>query len=107
MVPLTIMFPYLDPGSMVPCISVQLWGGGPPGFYVHQNSVDEVYVCWGARDAYQVPGLVRVGPKVHGVGRRPTPPGETQAPSGEQPAGVSMAVITQRQSPAANQHEAV
>ena len=99
MVPLTIMFPYLDPGSMVPCIGVHLSGGGPAGFYLHQNTVDEVYVCWGARDSYQVPGLVRVGPRTHSVGRRPG--------AGDDHAGVTISVITQRQSPTARQHEAV
>lgn len=99
MVPLTIMFPYLDPGSMVPCIGVQLSAGGAPGFYVHQNTVDEVYVCWGARDSYQVPGLVRVGPRTHSVGRRPG--------AGDDHAGTAISVITQRQSPSGNQHEAV
>lgn len=99
MVPLTIMFPYLNPGSMVPCIGVHLSGGGVPGFYVHQNTVDEVYLCWGSRDSYQVPGLVRVGPRTHSVGRRPG--------AGDDHAGVTISVITQRQSRLAQQHEAV
>jgi 3-hydroxyanthranilate 3,4-dioxygenase len=99
MVPLTIMFPYLDPGSMVPCIQASLHSGGPAGFYVHQNDVDEVYLCWGAQDSYMAPGLVRVGPRTHSVGRRPG--------MGDDHAGTVIAIITQRQAVSGDQREAV
>jgi rubredoxin len=94
------MFPYLEPGSIVPCIS--LFYGGPDsvvGHFVHANSVDEVLVNFGAVESYIKPGLARVGTKVHGVGTHSAKP---------EPDGfAAINVITQRHPTDAGQRETV
>jgi hypothetical protein len=94
------MFPYLDPGSIVPCIS--LFYGGPDsavGHFVHSNSVDEILVNFGAVESYIKPGVARVGTKIHGVGNmngKPEPDGFA-----------AINVITQRHPTDVGQQEAV
>ncbi len=88
---LTPIFPYLSPGSIVPCTA--LHRGGPyadMGHFVHYNSLDEVYINLGNRDFYAKVGIVRVGPNTHGVGERQHD--ATKDDSGL----VSLSVITQR-----------
>lgn len=79
------LFPYLDEGAIVPCISV--FRGGPGrryGRFQHFNTVDEVIMMFGSP-----PGMVFVGPKLHPVGA----PFEDV----EDPGSTSVALITQRQ----------
>ncbi len=88
---LTPMFPYLSPGSIVPCTSLSR--GGPyreMGHFVHYNSLDEVNVNLGNRDFYAKVGHVRVGPNTHGVGAR------QHDPDAKDEAMLSLSVITQR-----------
>jgi hypothetical protein len=79
------LFPYVDEGSIVPCISV--FRGGPGrryGRFQHLNSVDEVIVMLDAPA-----GLVLVGPKLHPVAA----PFEDV----EDPENSAISLITQRQ----------
>jgi hypothetical protein len=88
---LTPIFPYLSPGSIVPCTA--LHRGGPyrdMGHFVHYNSLDEVYINLGNKDFYAKVGIVRVGPNTHGVGER------THDSTVQDDAMVSLSVITQR-----------
>ena len=88
---LTPIFPYLSPGSIVPCTA--LTRGGPyadMGHFVHYNSLDEVYINLGNRDFYAKVGIVRVGPNTHGVGER------QHDASKDNSSLVSLSVITQR-----------
>ncbi len=87
---LTPIFPYLSPGSIVPCTA--LHRGGPyreMGHFVHYNSLDEVYINIGNKDFYAKVGIVRVGPNTHGVGER------THEEKDDREM-VSLSVITQR-----------
>jgi AraC-like ligand binding domain len=87
---LTPIFPYLSPGSIVPCTA--LHRGGPyrdMGHFVHYNSLDEVYINLGNKDFYAKVGIVRVGPNTHGVGER-------THEEKDDAAMVSLSVITQR-----------
>jgi len=94
------MFPYLEPGCIVPCVTLQDPGKrGAPGYFVHYNTVYEVNVCFGTSGSYQVPGGVQVGPYTHGVGVKPGQPAN--------PAMINIGVITQRQSVGLPQKEAM
>ena len=94
------IFPYLDPGSIVPCIS--LFYGGPGtnvGHFVHYNTVDEVVVNFGSVLSYIKPGIARVGVKTHGVGSFDT---------ADPPEGMgTINVITQRHPIGEAQREAI
>ena len=82
---LAALFPYTDAGSIVPCVSV--FRGGPGrryGRFQHFNTVDEVIMLFGG-----LPGLVRVGPKLHPV--------SAPFPDAEDPNAGAVALITQRQ----------
>jgi hypothetical protein len=69
------------------------------GYFVHQNTVQEVLMCIGAEGApYPFPGFVRVGPTTHPVGNKPG-----QAAS----FATALVVITQRQAVDEPQTEAV
>ncbi|SOE06304.1 hypothetical protein SAMN05518800_6941 [Variovorax sp. YR752] len=63
------MFPYDDPGSIVPCTSSFRGGPGSPsiGYFHHTNHVDEVAVVFGSSGDMRT-GDVFVGAKKHGVG---------------------------------------
>ena len=79
------LFPYVDAGSIVPCVSV--FRGGPGrryGRFQHFNTVDEVILMFTSPA-----GLVSVGPKLHEVGAPFDDP--------EDPKNMAIAVITQRQ----------
>jgi hypothetical protein len=79
------LFPYVDAGSIVPCLSV--FHGGPGrryGRFQHFNSVDEVISLF--TDPAR---LVSVGSKLHLVGAPFDDP--------EDPENMALAVITQRQ----------
>ncbi len=95
------MFPYFAPGSIVPCVALQDPGGrGPMGYFVHYNTVQEVNVSFGARDSYQVPGGVQVGPNTHGVGQKP-------GQAGNSGSMINIGVITQRQAVGEPQKELI
>jgi 3-hydroxyanthranilate 3,4-dioxygenase len=85
------MFPYLDPGCIVPCVTMHdaAWKG-EKGYFVHANTVQEVNLCFGSRDGYRAPGDVGVGPFTHPVGDKPGQPVNNNF--------INIAVITQRQS---------
>lgn len=90
---LTPLFPYFDQGSIVP--TVALFYGGDDGdyaYFIHDNTVDEVAIIFGAGDATRrgVSGLVRVSEHTHGVGNLLADP--------ENPASFSFVTLTQRQS---------
>ena len=105
------MFPYLGPGCMVPCTALHDAAyAGPMGYFLHENTVDEVNVNFGARSSFRRPGAVFVGPHHHGVGDKPPAhshgvgmkPGQSDLPD-----MVSISVITQRQSVDIPQREAM
>lgn len=95
------MFPYQDPGSIVPCVSA--FRGGPGrsfGVFQHFNTVDEVMVNFGSRGTAVRPGMVVAGPQLHQVGVRMSDPDDSEA--------CQISVITQRQAePGTPQHEHV
>ena len=94
------MFPYLDAGSIVPCVSVFYGGPGTNvGHFVHDNSLDEVFLNFGSVESYIKPGFARIGTKTHGVGSF-----ETADP----PEGMStINVITQRHPIGEKQRESI
>lgn len=96
---LTPLFPYTEPGSIVPCTTLhELSSSGPMGYFIHSNTVHEVNISFGTRDGYQLPGGCAVGPFRHGVG---------QKPGQENPKMMNLAVITQRQAVDVPQREAI
>lgn len=79
------LFPYLDEGSIVPCVTVQRGGEGRRyGRFQHLNTVDEVIMMFGTPG-----GLIFVGPKLHPV--------STPFDDPEYPFDATIALITQRQ----------
>lgn len=91
------LFPYTEPGSIVPCTTLhELATRGPIGYFVHSNTVQEINISFGTRDGYQKPGLAMVGPYRHGVG---------QKAGQENPKMMNLSVITQRQAVGVPQHE--
>lgn len=98
--PLAPMFPYLDEGAIVPCVSS--FRGAPGkryGRFQHFNTVDEVAVVWGASGAQRRGvGLIHVGPKLHMV-----QPMETADSTDD----TGLIVITQRQAVGKEQREEV
>ncbi|HXP93011.1 MAG TPA: hypothetical protein VN905_06035 [Candidatus Binatia bacterium] len=92
------LFPYTEPGAIVPCTTLQDPSDrGEMGYFIHSNTVHEVNVSFGARDSYQIPGGCAVGPFTHGVG---------QKAGQENSKMINLAVITQRQAVDEPQHEA-
>ena len=94
------MFPYLDPGSIVPCVSVFYGGPGTNvGSFVHVNTLDEVVLNFGSVQSYMKPGFARIGTKTHGVG---------SFDAADPPDGMSTVnVITQRHPIGAHQDESI
>lgn len=84
------LFPYLHPGAIVPCsASFESDGKTPTGYFLHENSVDEVAFTLGSNGRNRS-GDVFVGPRQHGVGYNSPEP------------FFALMVITQRQ---AEDHE--
>lgn len=111
------IFPYLGEGCIVPCVSMHDPAfKGPMGYFLHENTQQEVNVCFGARSSFRQPGQVFVGPLHHGVGAKPDPNEDHSAGDkhgvGEKPGNgdradmIAIAVITQRQAIATPQREA-
>lgn len=90
------VFPYMGPGSIVPCAAAfESDGSGTPiGYFLHENTVDEVALTVASNGKMRT-GDVFVGPKMHGVG------GTSEEPF------FSMMVITQRQLEEGKQAEAL
>ena len=89
------LFPYMGPGTIVPCCAaLQSDGVHSPGYFLHRNSVDEVVLNMGGKGGPRT-GDVFVGPREHGVG------GKSAVPF------FSVAVITQRQLDEGEQPESV
>jgi hypothetical protein len=112
------MFPYLGPGCIVPCSAMHDPDfRGAMGYFLHENTQQEVNVCFGARSSYRSPGQVFVGPMHHGVGEKPSPDSADEHLDkhgvGERPGNgdradmIAIAVITQRQAIDTPQYEAV
>ncbi len=92
------MFPYLDEGSIVPCVAT--FRGGPGkrfGKFQHFNTVDEVVIMFGAKGGRGRAGMVRVGPKLHQVGAPFEDP--------EDEGSLRVTTITQRQAIGEKQRE--
>lgn len=96
------LFPYLHAGAIVPTVAL-FWGrrNGDYGVFHHFNTVDEVVIIFGADGAAgrARTGLVRVNAKTHGVGNF--------LPDPDDPDVFAVISITQRQSEAETQSEAV
>ncbi|MBB6123095.1 putative RNA-binding Zn-ribbon protein involved in translation (DUF1610 family) [Sphingobium subterraneum] len=90
------MFPYTDPGAIVPCAAAfESDGKGTHiGYFVHENVVDEIVINY-ANTGRMRTGDVYVGPKEHGVG------GDSDE------AYFAVQVITQRQLEEGEQSEAM
>ncbi len=109
------MFPYLGPGCMVPCSAMHdpEWRSAM-GYFIHENTVNEVNLCFGARSNFRTSGAVFVGPMQHGVGQKPDPNfsgekhgvGEKRG-NEDRPDMIAIHVITQRQAVDEPQREAV
>lgn len=94
---LSPMFPYLHEGAIVPTGAVMRGAPGKDmGYFLHFNSVDEIFMCFGSNGGRYRPGQVAVGARTHGVGGRQ-----------EDPDQFSVMVITQRQAVAAAQSESI
>jgi len=62
------VFPYLDNGVIVPCLSVSLGGAGTQRFqFFHDNVVPEVLLCLAEKHGALKPGQMMVLPNLHGV----------------------------------------
>lgn len=84
------MFPYVEPGCMVPCLSLIYGGPGrDSGVFNHFNTVDEVAIVIAGHSSMRRPGDVFCGSREHVVGRFL----EHQ----EDPEAYFMVVVTQRQ----------
>ncbi|MDH7798264.1 MULTISPECIES: hypothetical protein [unclassified Beijerinckia] len=111
------LFPYLGAGCIVPCTAMhdpEFKGG--MGYFLHENTQQEVNVCFGARSTFRAPGQVFVGPLHHGVGDKHAPDDDHAGDKhgvGERPGNgdradmIAIAVITQRQAIDTPQREAV
>lgn len=98
---LSPLFPYLDPGAIVPCGGVfkgMPGMSGGVGNFQHFNSVTEIALCFGANGAHMRPGMARVGANQHAVGSMLVDPGD--------PANFCVLTVTQRQSETGPQNEA-
>lgn len=92
---LTPLFPYDGPGDIVPTAAALEDDGTDPGYFIHYNSVDEIYMCFGATGGKYRPGQVAVGAREHGVGGKMEPGNST------------IMTVTQRQAPEGPQEEAI
>lgn len=93
------LFPYLDAGSLVPCIAYLRGDTDDYGYFLHSNSVDEIVLCFGSRNGRLRTGQVAVGARTHPVA----------GPSGVEQEAESyyLMVLTQRQSTQSPQHESI
>ena len=99
---LTPLFPYVDEGAIVPTIAL-FYGGqkGDYGYFLHDNTVDEVAIIFGAggTTGRGVTGLVRTSARSHGVGNLLSDP--------TSPDSFSLVTITQRQATGEVQRESI
>jgi len=95
------LFPYADPGAIVPCVSSFRGGEGRSfGAFQHFNTVHEIMMNFGSHGAAPRPGMVATGPALHQVSIRMTDPNDDAA--------CQISVVTQRQSEdGASQNERV
>ncbi len=62
------VFPYLDDGAIVPCLSVSMGGGGAQKFqFFHENVVPEVLLCLAEQNSALNTGMMMALPNLHGV----------------------------------------
>jgi hypothetical protein len=99
---LSPIFPYVDEGAMVPTIAM-FYGNpdGDYGFFMHDNTVDEVAIIFGGGGTIGkgATGLVRASARSHGVGNLLSDP--------TSPESFSLVTITQRQAVGERQHESI
>lgn len=95
------LFPYLDAGAIVP--TGALLTGDPDdsywGQFFHYNTVDEVYVAFGANGSFLQSGQILVGQEIHGVNSTLRDPADGGS--------FALTTITQRQPEDRAQNEAV
>ena len=95
------MFPYHDAGAMVPCGAT--FTGDPSdsdfGHFLHYNTVQEVAVSFGARNAMTQSGQIFVTQQLHGVNSFLRDPADPDA--------FILMTITQHQSEEGDQNEAI
>jgi hypothetical protein len=95
---LTPMFPYVGDGDIVPCASILRGGPGCDAkAFNHENSVDEVAICFAAENSRLRSGFVHVGARKHVVGNFFEDP--------TNPDNLTAIVVTQRQADAGNPQE--
>jgi DNA-directed RNA polymerase subunit M/transcription elongation factor TFIIS len=62
------VFPYLDEGSIVPCLSIAMGGRGVKKFqFFHTNDVPEVMICLSEHNSALRAGMLMSFPDLHGV----------------------------------------
>jgi hypothetical protein len=62
------VFPYLDDGSIVPCLSISMGGAGAKKFqFFHENVVPEVLLCIAEEKSALKAGQMMALPNLHGV----------------------------------------
>jgi hypothetical protein len=94
------IFPYDEAGTIVPCGTVMFGGEGRDhGHFFHANTVSEVLVTFGCRDAMMGSGAIMATQKVHGV--------NSFLRDQNDPNAFIVGTITQRQSVEAGQSEAL
>jgi hypothetical protein len=94
------LFPYDSAGSIVPCGAVLV--GGPDmeyGHFFHWNTVNEVVVAYGANSAMLAAGQIMATQQLHGV--------NSFLRDEKDPEAYAIMVITQHQSAAGDQSEAL
>lgn len=94
------LFPYTDTGTIVPC-GAMMWGGPERdhGQFFHWNTVNEVTLTWGSKGGMLNSGHLVATQKYHGV--------NSFLKDEKNPEFYTLVVVTQRQSPEADQLEAM
>ena len=98
---LSPLFPYLEPGAIVPCGAVFKGAAGMGqgvGNFQHYNDVTENAFCFGAHGAYMKTGMARIGPNQHAVGSMLADPSDENS--------YCVMTVTQRQKETGTQEEA-
>lgn len=94
------IFPYEEAGTMVPC-GAMLYGGEDRfhGHFFHWNTVSELLVAWGSKDAMIATGSLMATQPFHGV--------NSFLRDEKKEGAFALVTITQRQSSDAGQREAL
>jgi len=93
------IFPVLGRGAHVPAITVFRGGTGIDlGQFFHRNTVEEIIICFGARNSLAGPGSLFMDGKMHGVAIPIAP---------DDPDAYLVGIVTQRQLDSGEQNESV